>query len=573
MTGVTTCTTDSAGNGASAPHSPWGEPVADPHRKARRRLVRLTAAVAIATLTVVAVGATAGASSTQAAHRQGTGGNINFGLEAETTDYCLSRAQLAISGIQVVAAVYDTLTVPNGKGVATPYLAKSVTPNANFTQWTIALRPGVNFQDGTPLNAAAVKLNLDTYRGAPTGVAADEGPLFTIYLKFIQDVSVVDPMTVQVTLSTPVADFPAYLYSTGRMGMMAPAQLNGNCSTNMIGTGPFKLQSYQQNQKTVVVKNPSYWQAGYPKASSITFFPIDDESARTNQLEGGQLDLLHTSSALQLSTLRSQSQLKLLTQSAGFREIHYYWLISNKPPFNSQTARTAFAEAVNRQELNTIRNKGLFTISNSLQDKAAPGYLPNAGYPAFNLKGAQSLVNQVKAANGGQFNITLGATTDPEASAEAQLLKEQLGKAGINVTIAQFDQATLINKALQGSIDVLIWRNLHGEYSDFSDQSSYVWFANADLGYLTNFGRYNDADTQALLDQGRAVTNPVQDKPVYQQFNKTMAQKGYLLPTWFVNWTIAYQPSVHLTFPPLPDGHGNPLFEYGRIPVLGLSKS
>jgi peptide/nickel transport system substrate-binding protein len=546
--------------------------VADPHRKKRRRLVRLAASVATAALTVAAVGGTAGASTTRTAHRQGSGGNLNFGLEAETTDYCLSRAQLAISGIQVVAAVYDTLTVPNDKGVATPYLAKSVTPNANFTQWTIALRPGINFQDGTPFDAAAVKLNLDTYRAAPSGVAAAEGPLFSIYLKFIQDVSVVDPLTVQVTLNTPVADFPSYLYSTGRMGMMAPAQINGNCSTNMIGTGPFKLQSYQQNQKTVVVKNPNYWQAGYPKANSITFFPIPDESARTNQLEGGQLDLLHTSSALQLSTLRSQSQFKLLTESAGFRTLHYYWVISSKAPFNSQTARTAFAEAVNRQELNTIRNKGLFQVANSLMDKNAPGYLPNAGYPAYNLKKAQALVSQVKAANGGQFNITLGATTDPEASAEAQLLKEELGKAGINAAIAQFDQATLINKALQGSIDVLIWRNLHGEYSDFSDVSTYLWLANANQGYLTNFGRYNDPQIQALLDQGRAVTNPSQDKTVYQQLNKAMAAKGYLLPTWFVNWTIAYTPSVHLTFPPLPDGHGKPLFAYGRIPVLGLAK-
>ena len=84
-------------------------------------------------------------------------------------------------------------------------------------------------------------------------------------------------MTLSVTLSTPVSDFPDYLYSTGRMGIMAPAQLNApgqGCSTDMIGTGPFKLQSYQQNQKTVVVRNPNYWQPGLPKANSITFIPV-----------------------------------------------------------------------------------------------------------------------------------------------------------------------------------------------------------------------------------------------------------------------------------------------------------
>ena len=530
----------------------------------------------VAALTVTALSGAVGASTSTAssgqghAQKAGSGGNLNFGLEAETTNYCLTSAQLAISGIQVVAAVYDTLTVPNAKGVAVPYLAKSVTPNANNTLWTITLRPNITFQDGEPLTAQAVMLNLDTYRGVAPGVAADFGDLFPIYLKFISNVTVTGPLTLQVALSGPVADFPAYLYSTGRMGIMAPAQLNGNCQTDMIGTGPFKLQSYEQNEKTVVVRNPNYWQAGYPKAQSITFFPVPDESQRTTELEGGQLDLLHTSSAQQYSALKSQGNLKILYQQPGYREIHYYFLRSNKAPFNSLLARQAFATAVDRATLNTIQNKGIFQVANSIMDKSSPGYLANAGYPAFNLKKAISLVNQYKAANGGQFNITLGTTTDPEASAEAQLLKEQLSKAGINTTIAQFDQATLINKALQGDIDVLVWRNLHGEYSGDADQSTYVWFAQ---GYPTNFGAFSDPTVQSLLDQGRAASSPAQINSIYQQFNKAMAKGLYILPAWYVNWTIAYKPSVQLTFPPLPNGEGSPAFEYGRIPVLGLSKS
>ena len=149
------------------------------------------------------------------------GGNLTFGLEAETADYCLPRAQLAISGIQVVAAIYDTLTVPNDKGEVVPYLAKSVTPDAEHTTWTITLRPDITFHDGTPLDADALKLNLDSYRGAPD--APNTGPLFAIYFNFIDDVQVVDPLTVKVVLKTPVTDFPSYLYSSGRLGIAAPA--------------------------------------------------------------------------------------------------------------------------------------------------------------------------------------------------------------------------------------------------------------------------------------------------------------------------------------------------------------
>ncbi len=541
-------------------------------RHARRRLARAVALVAAGALALTALGGVAGlaGASSPAAKHQASGGDLKFGLEAETTDYCLARAQLAISGIQVVSAIYDTLTVPNDKGQATPYLAKSVTPNADDTQWTIALRPNIKFQDGEPLDATALKLNLDTYAGLPGGVAASGGPLFGIYLSFVQSTSIVDPLSVMVTLKKPVADFPEYLYSTGRMGIQAPAQINGACSTNMIGTGPFKLQSYQQNQATVVVKNPNYWQPGYPKANSITFVPIPDGAARNTQLQGGQIDLTHQSGGLQVDNLKSIPNVKTLTQGPGFREIAHYFLLTKNAPFNNQLARTAFQLAVNRTEINTIRNKGIFTVANSVMDQKVPGYLSNAGYPAFNLKKAQQLVSQYKAQNGGQFNVILGTTTDPDASAEAQLLKEQLGKAGINATIAQFDQATLINKALSFSIDVLLWRNLYGEYSEAADAETYIWFQS---GSPVNFGGFNDPQIQALLEQGRAATSPAQAAPIYQQFNRLMAQRGYLLPTWFVNWTIGYNQSVNLSFPPLPDGHGKPLFAYGRIPVLGLSKS
>ena len=125
--------------------------MAERHRHTPRGLIRLLAIAAIAAMVGTAVSSLGGVAGASGSHQK-SGGDIKFGLEAETTDYCLSRAQLAISGIQVVAAIYDTLTVPNSKGLPVPYLAKSVTPNANFTQWTIGLRPNVKFQDGEALD-------------------------------------------------------------------------------------------------------------------------------------------------------------------------------------------------------------------------------------------------------------------------------------------------------------------------------------------------------------------------------------------------------------------------------------
>src|SRR5690606_25856872 len=85
------------------------------------------------------------------------GGKVVYGLEAETTDgWCLPEAQLAIAGIMVARTVYDTLTKPNAEGEVEPWLAESVEPNDDHTEWTIALRDGVKFHDGTDLTAEVV---------------------------------------------------------------------------------------------------------------------------------------------------------------------------------------------------------------------------------------------------------------------------------------------------------------------------------------------------------------------------------------------------------------------------------
>jgi peptide/nickel transport system substrate-binding protein len=538
----------------------------------RRGWTRWGATLTVAGLLSLALATSSGASESTRVRQQGGGGDLTFALEAENTNYCLSRAQMAISGIQVTAAVYDTLTVPNTKGEAVPYLAESVEPNADFTEWTIGLRDGITFHNGEALDANAVKLNLDAFRGAEG--APNSGPLFTIVLEFISDVQVVDPSTVKVVTSVPVYDFPNYLFQTGRVGIMAPEQLNAGeaCATTMIGTGPFKLEEYSQNEKTVVVANEDYWQKGFPKADQITFIPVTEAASRVNGLQGGQSDIIHTSSAQAIDTLKGlgSSTAELLEQKPGYREIRYYVLLSDNAPFDKPEAREAFAMALDRDEINSIVNKGQFDIASGLMDVDAPGYVKNAGYPKHNLKKATSLATQVKD-EVGSFNVILGTTTDPENSREAQLMKEQLDKAGINSEIAQFDQATLINKALSGDIDVLLWRNLHGGYSTSADSDNYPWWANADTGNLINFSHFNNADTQALLDQGRGESEASSIEDTYVDFNQTMAENIYIVPVWYVDWTIGYSPDVNLTLPKLPDGGGKPLFVYGRIPVLGLS--
>ena len=168
------------------------------------------------------------------------GGSVRYAVEAETGDgWCLQEAQLAISGILVARAIYDTLTAPNSEGEYVPYLAEAVEPNDDFTQWTITVREDVTFHDGSDLTAEVVKNNLDAYRGAEGGHARSP-LLFLFVLDNIESVEVSGERDVVVTTKVPWVAFPAFLYSSGRLGITGQAQLDDTegCSRNLIGTGP-----------------------------------------------------------------------------------------------------------------------------------------------------------------------------------------------------------------------------------------------------------------------------------------------------------------------------------------------
>jgi len=503
---------------------------------------------------------------TSAAAAAKKGGAVTIGIEAETTGgLCLPKAQLAISGIQEAAAVYDTLMVPNTKGKYVPYLAKSVTPNADFTQWTITLRPGIKFYNGEDLNADAVKLNFDAYR---------KGILFSLLLKNIASVDVVDPLTVKVTMTTPWPAFPSYLYYAGRVGIAAPEQINSpDCAEKWIGTGPFMLKERRLNEKTVVVKNPNYWQKGYPLLDEIDFVPQPDGPQRIAQLQGGQFDIIHVSGGKELDKLEAATpKLNLMVQKPGVREVRYYLLNDAKPPFNSIDGRKAFGYAIDRDQINQIVNDGRFDLTDGPYDRRSPGYLSHTGTPQYNPKKAKALVSKVKAANGGQFNVTFLTTTDSNNLAEAQLLKNMVEKVGMHADIAQFDQSGLISQALGGQFSVLLWRNLHSDLA-YGDPGSFPWWAQPSQSFV-NFGKFDDPQIQAALDKGRTTSVETATDPIYAGINKRLGNQVYNLWVWYTTWTIAARPGIKgLAGPPIPDGGGKQLFIYGRFPVHGISRS
>jgi peptide/nickel transport system substrate-binding protein len=535
-------------------------------RRSRRTSGPGVRANALVLAAVVAVGVAATA-ATPAAARAGTGGSVEFALVGETAGgWCLPQAQLASNGIQVAIAIYDTLMTVNNKGEYVPYLAKSMTPNATFDEWTIALRPGVKFHDGTPVDAAAVKLNLDSFRGANPTLPARLG-VFTN--ANVDTVTVTDPLTVVVTTKVPWPAYPAYLAS-GRAGISAPAQLEhpDNCATNMIGSGPFELDEWRPNESLTVKRNPDYWQKGYPKVDEIVFRPIPEPQARVNGLKGGQFDVVQEAAPLSIIDLKDMAkdgESKVFVSDKG-SETAYQLLNVSKPPFDDPLARQAVAAAGDANEINEIRNKGLNTIASGPFPPDNPAHIDRIGR-THDLKKAKALAREYEQKHGEPIEFEYLALATPETIGYATLVKEQQAKAGIEVTIATLEQSALINEVLAGRFQSAGFLNHPGGDPD----TQYSWWHS---GSPVNFGRINDPEIDRLLDEGRVETDPAKRTEIYKDLNRRFQQELYNLWAWYTLWATGYQNDVGgVKGPPLPDGGGRPFALFsGVIPVLGITK-
>ncbi len=437
----------------------------------RHRTLALSALAAALTL----VGAMGGSGVGVAAAASGSGGrphrggSVTYALDGKTTSFCIPSAQLAISGIMVANAVYDTLTAPTRDPLKyAPYLAKDVQPNATYDQWTISLRPGVKFQDGSPVDAAAVKKNIDAWR---------TGTVLQMMYGNIADVSAPNDATVVVTMKKPWVAFPAWLWNIGRVGIAAPAQLDAHdqCATTMIGSGPFKVTHFDPSTGDVSTKrNPGYWRTGFPYLSNLDFKVVPGSDNRVNGLQGGQFDMMLDSSGAAFDTVKSLPDVTYQVQAPGRRELGMVLFNVTRPPLDDVKLRRAIVQGTDREALNEIANKGSFTLTSQVVDRGVMGYLRDPGFPKYDPKAAKRTVAAWKRAHGGKApTFKLQSPADEMNKALAQEIKRQMAAIGITVNLpAPVDQATIINQAIGDRVDSFLWRN----YSGGDPDTLFPWF-------------------------------------------------------------------------------------------------
>ncbi|CAN5741263.1 ABC transporter substrate-binding protein [soil metagenome] len=506
------------------------------------------------------------------------GGTLTYGQEADTNGgFCLPEAQLAISGMMVSRAIYDTLTVPNAEGEFVPYLAESVEPNDDFTEWDITVREGITFHDGSDLDAEVVKNNLDAYRGEYEGRAS---LLFAFVFTSITETEVVDDLTVRVSTEVPWVAFPAYLYSSSRLGIMAQSQLDDaeTCGTNPVGTGPFSFVNWSPNEIFQAERNEDYWQMApdgepYPYADAIEFVPITDGQVRNQALAGGDIDLMHTVNAADIGTrwrdARDAGEVNLLASEA-FGEVAFGQLNQTEPPFDDLRMRQAAAMAIDREQLIQVIGGGVPTLANGPFAPDSVAYLEDTGFPEYDPDGAQALVEEY-VADGGDASFTLSSTTDPSIRRTAELVQQNMQAVGVEMDINQLDQAALINAAIGKSYQAMLFRNYPGGDPD----QMYLWYYSTDetgeAPNLVNFAGVDSPEVDRLLDEGRSESDPDAREQIYQDLNREFGEQVHGIWLAYTVWAIVERANVHgILGPELPDGsQPNPGLATGHS-LLGL---
>jgi len=467
------------------------------------------------------------------------GGSLVVGLDAEEQGFSPTTGRFDTAGFMYARAVFDPLMVITANGQVAPYLAESMTPNSDYTAWTITLRPNIKFQDGTPCDGAALLQNIDAqYKSPLVGIAVD--PLIASYDQ-------TGPLSVTVHTKNPWVSFPYTMAEQQICFVAAPSMLNSpNSGTDHpIGTGPFTFKEWVPNDHFTAVANENYWRPGLPYLSSITFKPIPDEQARAEALQSGTIQIMHTSDATNIKQFHGSSQwgyVNNVGNMVGAPAINMVMLNCAKPPFNDPLAREILATGTSAQQYSQILDQGVMSPMNGLYLPSSPYYSPTT-YPKYNQAQAKKLAQQYAQKNGGPLSFTSNTVAAPQNIRQAEWFQQVMKNIGVNVTIKTMQQNELIDNALFGTFQATAWSQFGGVSPDLN----YVWMSTETLntnGLSINMARNNDPQIQAAFLKGMAATNQSQAVSAFQTVNKRLgADRPYI---WLdrAAWAIVAKTNV-----------------------------
>ena len=348
-----------------------------------------------------------------------------------------SAAAGAIDSV-LYSNVFEGLTRFASDGSIIPGLAKSWEISEDGTTYTFHLNAGVTFHDGSSMDAQDVKFSLDRARGEDSANA--QKALFA----GITDVSVVDPLTVKVSLDAANGSF-LFNMAWGDAVIVAPETIE-NIKTNPVGTGAFEFSNWVQGDRIELTRNADYW--GTPAAlESATFKFISDPTAGFAAMMAEDVDAFVNFPAPEnLPQFEADPRFQVIV---GSTEGETILSTNNKmPPLDNVKVRKAIAHAIDRQ---AIIDGAMFGVGTPIGTHFAPhhpDYLDLTANSAYDPDLAKQLLAEAGFENG--FETTLKLPPPSYARRGGEIIAAQLRAVGIQTEISNLEWAQWLEQVFRG---------------------------------------------------------------------------------------------------------------------------
>lgn len=331
-----------------------------------------------------------------------------------------------------------------------PMLATDYEANDDATEFTIHLREGIQFSDGTPWNAEAAKANFDRWGDKNLGLKRT-----TLLCNVLKETEIVDDYTVKVTLESPFGAFIPTLAHPACV-VMSPAVIakgNEECAKNPVGTGQYTFVEWVAGEHATIALNKDWW--GYdadicggtalvdPDAGfkTITFKPVSENATRVAMLQSGDAQFIWPVPTESIEALRGDSNVSV-GQEEGI-VVRYLMMNNQKAPFNDVRVRQAINYAINKDAYCAVVKNGIATPATSIIGPAVQYYKGNDVY-AYDIEKAKSLLAEAGYPDG--FKTTLMCASTTTNLKQCEFIQQQLAQVGIDVEINALESAVVNQK-------------------------------------------------------------------------------------------------------------------------------
>ncbi|SCY84672.1 nickel transport system substrate-binding protein [Paenibacillus polysaccharolyticus] len=448
--------------------------------------------------------------------------------------------------------IYEPLVSYQKDGKLEPALAESWTISEDGKVYTFKLRQGVKFSDGTPFNAEIVKKNFDSI------MKNKKTHSWLGIVSVLDKTEVVDDHTFRMTLTEPYYPVLQDLSVVRPFRFLGAAGFpdDGDTSKGIkepVGTGPWMLADYKQDEYAVFKRNPNYWGTA-PAFDQITVKIIPDAETRVLAFEKGDLDLIYGEGVISLDAFQqlreNDKYVSELSDPVGTRDL---LLNSSNPKLSDVRVRKALQQGFNKKAM-------VEGVTSGLEEPADTALSKNYPYTNVDLKPIEYNVEQSKALlDEAGWKLPAGGTvrekdgqklefelifdkTDPIQKAMGETIQAEWSELGVKVNLTGLELTVQIKRLKANDFDLYFWYNYGAPY----DPHSFInVVASPGFGIsetLTALPMKKELDEQ--VHAALSSTDEKKRQELYTSILTTLQDQSAIVPISYVKKTAVYQKKI-----------------------------